>query len=407
VEELSFDGLLAVCAVAFVAPLALGFAPRLRIPAVVLEIVGGIVIGPSVLGWVEVDAAIEVLALAGLAFLLFLAGLEIDIRRLRGGLLRNAGVAFALSFVLALIAGVALDAGGLADTPLLVAIILVSTSLGIVVPVLQDAHEASSRFGQLVIGAASVADFAAVLLLSLFFSREATGTDTKLMLIGTFALLIAVVAVAVMRAERSMGISRVLLRLQDTTAQIRIRGAFLLLIAFVALAESFGLEVILGAFAAGVILGGIDRDEMDTHPQFHLKLQAVGFGVFIPVFFVSSGLRFDLGAVFESASSIASVPVFLLCLLAVRGLPVLLYRELDRRRKLVAALLQATSLPFIVAATQIGLDLDLLDPETSSSLVFAGLLSVVAFPAAALALLTADPNTKGGAPCPMTPATPT
>jgi Kef-type K+ transport system membrane component KefB len=134
VEELSFDGLLAVCAVAFVAPLALGFAPRLRIPAVVLEIVGGIVIGPSVLGWVEVDAAIEVLALAGLAFLLFLAGLEIDIRRLRGGLLRNAGVAFALSFVLALIAGVALDAGGLADTPLLVAIILVSTSLGIVVP---------------------------------------------------------------------------------------------------------------------------------------------------------------------------------------------------------------------------------------------------------------------------------
>jgi Kef-type K+ transport system membrane component KefB len=174
-----------------------------------------------------------------------------------------------------------------------------------------------------------------------------------------------------------------LLRLQDTTAQIRVRGAMVLLIGFAAAAEQLGLEVILGTFAAGAILALADPDQKMTHPDFRRKLEAIGFGVFIPVFFVTSGVRFDLGALGGSA---AMVPLFLAALLVVRGLPALLY-GLDRRETVAAGLLQATSLPFLVAATAIGQELGLMGPGEAAALVGAGLVSVLLFPAAGLALL--------------------
>ena len=187
-----FGDLLIVVAVAFAAPFALGLFPRLRLPSVVLEIIAGIVIGPSVLGLVEVDQSIEVVALIGLAFVLFLAGLEIEFDKLRGQALRLTLAGFALSFALALIVALGLEAGGLVETPLLVAIILCATSLGVLIPVLKDAGEISTTFGQLIIGAATIADFGAIILLSLFFSGEG-GVGSTLLLLGALALLAVVV----------------------------------------------------------------------------------------------------------------------------------------------------------------------------------------------------------------------
>jgi Kef-type K+ transport system membrane component KefB len=387
-SEISLSGLVIVAAVAFTAPLLLGLAPALRLPSVVLELVAGIAIGPAGFGWVELDAPIEVLSLVGLAFLLFLAGLEIEFDRLRGRRLELTAVGFVVSFGLAVLIGVGLGAVGQVDTPLLVAIILVATSLGVVVPVLKDSDQLSSDFGQLVIAAASIADFGAVILLSLFFSREATSTTTKIVLLVGFFLAALALLAALLGAERSVRLSGVLLRLQDTTAQIRVRGAFLLLVAFVALAERLGLEVILGAFLAGAILTLVDRDRMMTHPRFRVKLEAAGFGVFIPIFFVTSGIQFDLDALFASATTLARVPIFLGALLLVRGLPALLYaRTIGTRLALVAGLLQATSLPFIVAASMIGIELGLLDEATGAALIAAGLLSVLIFPLLALTIV--------------------
>src|SRR5438046_3247478 len=206
------------------------------------------------------------------------------------------------------------------------------------------------------IAAASIADFGSFILPSLFFSgRGSTDTAGKLILLGIFALLVVLIGLVIAGVEHSRGLSRVLLRLQDTTAQIRVRGAFVLLIGFVAIAENVGLETILGAFAAGAVLSLIDRDQTMTHPEFRLKLEAAGFGIFIPVFFVTTGLRFDVNALFSSASTVARIPLFLLALLIVRGLPALLYsRLIGRQKALIAGVSQATSLPFIVAATQIG-----------------------------------------------------
>ena len=386
--ELDLSGLLIVVAVAFLAPLLLGLAPALRLPSVVLELVAGIVIGPSVLGWVEVDEPIRVLALIGLAFLLFLAGLEIEFDRLRGRRLTLVLVGFAASFVLAVVVGLGLQAAGQVEDALFVAIVLVATSLGVVVPVLKDARKLGSDLGQLVVAAASVADFGAVILLSLFFSRESAGLGAQVVLLGGFALATVAALVVLLGLGRSMVFTPVLERLQDTTAQIRVRGAFLLLVGFSALAVGLGLEVILGAFLAGAVLTLVDRDRAMTHPDFRRKLEAAGYGMFIPVFFVTSGVLFDLDALFASGSTVVLVPLFLAAILVVRGLPALVYRSaLGRLETGVAGLLQATTLPFIVAAVMIGIDLGALDEATGAALIAAGLLSVLVFPLLALTLL--------------------
>jgi Kef-type K+ transport system membrane component KefB len=191
----------------------------------------------------------------------------------------------------------------------------------------------------------------------------------------------------------------VLLRLQDTTDQIRIRGAFVLLAVFAALAERLGLEVILGAFLAGALLTLVDSNKMLTHPRFRTKLEAIGFGVFVPFFFVTSGLRFDLAALVASPATLARVPLFLAALLRVRGAPALLYRSLvGGRRTVVAGLLEATTLTFIVAATQIGQALGLMGAATAAALVAAGLLSVLLFPLGALTLLQRAGQPAAGPP---------
>src|ERR671914_111929 len=368
----SFTDLLVVVAVAFAPPFLLGLFPRLRLPSV------------------EVDQVIEVLALVGLGFVLFLAGLEIEFEKLRGSVLRLTALGFVVSFAIAVVVALGLSAGGLVETPLLVAIILCATSLGVIVPVLKDSGEIASPFGQLIVAAASIADFGAIILLTLFFSGEG-GVGSTLLLLGALLVLAAVVFATVRGAEHSMRIKADLLRLQDTTAQIRIRAAIALFVGFAAVAEELGFEVILGTFIAGAIISLLDRDEVMTHPDFRRKLEAIGFGFFIPVFFVTSGVRFDLDALLAEPSNLAMLPIFLAALSLGRGLPALLYsRVLDSRQTAIAGLMQATSLPFIVAATAIGLELGLVDAAESAALIGAGLFSVLLFPLLGLSLLRRD-----------------
>jgi len=187
--EIEFTNLLVVVAVGFTAPLLLGLAPGLRFPAVVLEIVAGIIVGPAVLGWVEIDEPVRVLSILGLATLLFLAGLEIDYDRLRGRVARLAGGGFVLSFAIAVAVGLLLRATDTVNDALFIAIVLSATSLGVVIPVLKDSGNIETPFGQLVIAAASIADFVTIILLTLFFSEEASSTTATLLLLGAFIVL--------------------------------------------------------------------------------------------------------------------------------------------------------------------------------------------------------------------------
>ena len=384
---LSFADLLAVLVVAVAAPLLAAVIPRVRLPGVVLELVAGIVLGPAVLGWVEPDELVRAVATIGLAFLLFLAGLEIDVAELPRPLLRTAGLGFGLTLGLGLAVGAVLLAVGWADDPVFVAVVLSATSLGLVVPVLKDAGQAEAPLGQLVIAAATVADLSGVVLLSVLFSESDGGTASRAVTIGIFVAVVAAVAVALADAGRNARIDALLVRLQDTTAEIRVRLAAVVLIGFAALAMAVGLETILGAFVAGVVLRATDR-QASTHPAFRLKLDAVGYGFVIPVFFVFSGLTFDLASLTGNPAALARVPVLLAGLLVARGVPALAYRRaIGGRATLAAALLQATSLPFLVTAAAVGSAIGAVDPVTAAALVAAGLASVVLFPLSALALL--------------------
>src|SRR6266498_2680169 len=228
----SFSSVAVIAVIALIAPLAVAFT-RLRLPAIVVEILLGIVVGPQVLGWASNDEPVQVLSLIGLAFLLLLAGLEIDFNRLRGRLLRLTALGYLVSFGIALVGGYGLRAGDLVRSPLLIAIILSATGLGIILPILKDAGETSKPFGQVVVAGASIAEVGPIVLLSLFFSGESGGIGDKLVLLIGFFLFVLAVGGAIIGAERSMRLSATFLRLQDTTAVIRVRGAFLLLALFV------------------------------------------------------------------------------------------------------------------------------------------------------------------------------
>ncbi len=386
--QLSFANLAICLSIAFSSRLLLGLVPRVRLPGEVVEIALGIILGPAVLGWVEVDEPVKILALVGLAFTLFLAGLELDLSRLRGSLLRVAGAAMAVSAGLAVVVSVLLSAVGLIADARLVAVALCATSLGLVVPVTKQGGFKDRQLGQLVIAGATLGDFGAIIALSLLFSRDAATASTRFTLLAVFVSLIALVVWAIRAGGRRMRIEDVITRLADTTAQIRIRGVVLLIIAFAFLAERTGLETILGCFVAGAVIGTVDRDGARNHPLFRVKLDAIGFGFLVPIFFVSAGIRFDLRALLDDSSTLALVPVFLIALLVVRGVPALLYRGqlASRREVVIAGLLQATSLPFIVTATMIGVEIGALTAGVAAAFVGAGLLSALIFPVVALTL---------------------
>jgi Kef-type K+ transport system membrane component KefB len=390
---MSFDNLLIVAVVAAAVPLLLGFAPRVPIPGPVVEIIAGIVLGPAVLGVVHVDQTVQTASVLGLGFLLFLAGLEIDIHQFRGPKARRALDGLAVTVVLGIAVGYGLQAVGLAKNPLLVGIALMATSLGLVVPILKDAGVAGRGAGQLIIAGASAGEVTSVVLLSVFFSERGGALGGRLLLLGLLVLFALVVVVAVRGAEHSMRITSVIDRLADTTAQIRVRLAVLLLIGLAAVAAKLGFEAILGAFIAGALLRLVDPDAERTHPQFRVKLEGIGFGFLIPVFFVTSGLTFDLHQLTDHPATLLRVPLYLALLLVVRGIPALLYRStLTRRETIAAALLQASSLPFIVAATQIGLAVGAVTAANAAALVAAGLVSVLVYPVIALQLLpSAEP----------------
>jgi Kef-type K+ transport system membrane component KefB len=396
-----FANLFAVVAVAFLVPFVLGLLPSVRLPGVVLEIAVGIVIGPSVLGWVEADLAVEVLALVGLAFLLLLAGLEVDLDRLRGRSLVRPALGMALSVGLAVAVAAGLGAAGLVGSPLLVAIILVTTALGVVAAVLKDAGVVATPLGQLVVASATLADVSAILLLSLLFSGTEGGPGATVALLVGLVLVAVLLAVAVPRTGMLPRVAGAFARLADTTAQIRVRGAVVLLVGFTALATAVGIEAILGAFLAGLLLGRLDRDGLREHPRFRAKLDGIGYGFLIPVFFVAAGLQFDLASLLADPGALVLVPLFLAAMLLARGVPAVLYRGLVTSREVaVAGLLQATSLPFVVTATAIGRELDLLSPAVAAAMVGAGLLSVLLFPPAALRLV---PPPAAGARHPTAP----
>jgi Kef-type K+ transport system membrane component KefB len=389
-QGLAFDDVLIVMVVAVAVPLVLGMFPSLPIPSSVVEIAAGIVIGPALLNWVTDDQVLSIFSQLGVALLLFLAGLELDFAKLRGRPLQLGLVGFVASLVIGLALALPLGGTDVIVDPLLLAVILSATSLGIVCPVLKDAGILDSHAGTFVVAACSVAEFGSIVALSMFFSPSgSTGVETVLNLV---VLVLVVALIAYLGSRRGPWRARVdsvIVRLQDSSAQLRVRVAMLLMIALLVVSEGLGFDAILGSFLAGALLSAVtDPAREDEFGQVRHKLEGIGFGFFVPIFFVATGLSFPVDQLFSDWSTALRVPLFFAMLTIARGIPVLfLRRDLRRAELLPSAFLQATSLSFIVVATQIGVELGELRPINAASLVAAGMLSVLLFPALALRLL--------------------
>ncbi|MFD7573852.1 cation:proton antiporter [Streptomyces sp. NPDC059810] len=375
--------LILIMAIAVLAPLlAYGVGRRLPVPLVIFEILLGILIGPDVLDWARPDALIDGLSELGLAMLIFLAGYEIEFGKVRGDTLRRSVWAWLAALALGLATGVLL--GGGYTKGVFIGVALTSTALGTVLPVLRDSGDLHGRFGSVVMAFGAVGEFGPIIAMALLLSGRGAAEST--VLLAVFAALTAGAVFWALR-PRPPWFSRIIAKTLHTSGQFAVRFVFLLLALMLGASEALGLDILLGAFAAGLVTRLVLTGAApESGPQILEKIEGVGFGFLVPVFFVVTGIEFDLASLLDGGRTLLLLPVFLLLFLAVRGGPIwfLAPRDLDRRDRGGLVLYGSTALPLVVAITTIGVDEKTMTAGEAAALVGAGMLSVLVFPLVAL-----------------------
>ncbi len=380
IDATSFFVVVLIAAVASVTVTAL--EPRLVVPVVVVELTLGIVVGPDVLSIASPSPLIEFMGDLGLGMLFFFAGYEIDFARIRGVSLRLATVGWLLSVALAYGIGGLLELAGVVLSLVYTGSAMATTAIGTLIPILSDAGEIRTRFGTYLLGAGAAGEFGPILVITLALS-----TVDPLKSAVILAAFVALSVVSAIAAVRSLKVGwGALERTLESSSQLAVRLAVLLMFALLALAHSLGLDVLLGGFAAGIIV----RLALRGHAVevFESKLTAIGYGFLIPFFFVVSGMQFDLHALTATVSGPAKLVLFLALFLLVRGTPALLLyrRRLDLRDRVALAFFSATQLPLVVAVTSVAISAGEMLPSTASALVGAAVLSTLIYPIVGLRL---------------------
>jgi Kef-type K+ transport system membrane component KefB len=376
--------LVLIALAAVLAPVISELSGPLAIPEIVIQIGFGILLGPYVLNLAHVDNLVTGLSDLGLTYLIFLAGYELDLKRIRGRPLELATAGWGISLVIGLITAFVLVSAGLVLDTVVVGLALTTTAMGTLVPILRDAEVTNTRFGSLITAIGTVGEFGPIVAVALFLTRK-DPTLTSLLLL--LFITVAVVTVLFAARDQPPRLVSMLNRHLESSAQLPVRLSLLLIVLLVLLAETLGLDVLLGAFAAGIVVRLFSASSESE--AIRAKLEAIGFGFLIPIFFVVTGIQFDLHVFIKHPASLWRVPVFLALMLVARGGPVyLLYRkELRPQERLPMALLSATALPIIVVITSIALEEGRMVEVNAASLVAAGMLSVMVFPVASLGLL--------------------
>jgi Kef-type K+ transport system membrane component KefB len=392
------ETLLVAAFVAALAPLVVALLPGPRAPQVVVLLAGGVLIGPEVLGWAG-RPAIDLLANVGLGFLFLLAGYELDLRLFRERPGRLAMVAWLVTVALAAATVGVLAAVGFVEAFVPVALGLTTTALGTLLPILRDNDMLGGRFGRYLLAAGAVGELFPVFAIALFL-----GASNKFVALASLVAvgLLALVLSFAPRLVRGNRLERILQEGEGSTAQTTIRWTVVLLLLLLVIAEEFGLDVVLGAFLAGIVLRRWAPG--DAH-SLEDKLDAIGYGFFIPLFFVASGMSLDIRSIGEAPLRLL---VFFVLLLVVRGVPALfLYRnDLPPAQRVQTMFLTATALPLLVALAEIGLRNGTMLRENAAALVGAGALSVLVFPMAAVAIERRRRAGEGPAAAPAAEAPP-
>lgn len=391
-EDLSFVPLLLVVLLAFLVPFVLARFRRLRLPIVVGEILAGIAIGRSGLGLVaEHEPMLDLLAEFGFVFLMFLSGMEIDFSNLeifmaRKGTVKKrwnpvnlGGLSFVFTLVLSVGLSFVLVGFGLVRNPWIMALILSTTSLGVVLPVLKEGGLTGGQFGQTVLIAALIADFATMLLITVGVAALSSGITLDILLVGLlFVAFFLMYHFGMFFFNRIKAVRRILEELSHASAQIKVRAAFAMMLIFVVFSEVLGAEVILGAFLAGAIIALLRTPE---DAELTPKLEAIGFGFFIPIFFIMVGVDFNLDALLSSPQAMLLAPLLLLGAIVVKILPSLLFRlNFSWRETFAAGSLLSARLSLIIAASAIGLRLGVISEPVNAGIILVAILTVTGAP---------------------------
>ncbi len=383
-EHNPFVALLLITGLALIVPVLASRFRRIQLPIVVGEIIAGIIIGKSGFNLVEPSQTLTFLAEFGFAYLMFLSGLEIDFnilmsqnrdteQRSFSQPLPLALLIFVGTLVLALFGGLGLSMLGIAQNPFIVGLILSTTSLGVVVPVLKEQQLLGSLYGQHLLVTSSVADFASLVIFTMVIAIRSIGLTLDLLLVLALLLIFVMAARLVHRFAAVPVLRRLLNELSSATAQIRIRGAFALMVAWVVLAEALGVELILGAFLAGAIAGLITDPYDDSSRE---KLDAIGYGFFIPIFFIMVGVNFNLRVLVESSQALLLVPILITIAFAVKMIPGLLFRlNFSWRETFAGGILLSSRLSLIIAASAIALEIGAISEAVNSAVVLLAVVS--------------------------------
>src|SRR3990172_6480336 len=387
-----------ILVVAVLAPLLAEIPLGFRVPVVVLEVVLGIVIGPHVLGLVQFEGFVAVMFLIGMAATLFMAGMELDFSEIRGRPLSLAAGGWTVSVLLGVAIVGLLHVIPQVDAPLMVTLALCTTGLGVMVPVFRDGGQLETAFGRLFMAAGTLGEIGPIVAMSLMLSTQYSTWQE----IGFLFALLAIVGMAVVVGVRARPpkLLALLGRHMHASTQLPVRISLLVLAALIGLADQFGFERILGAFAAGMVVGQATRGE--DGKAFREKIEAVSFGWFYPFFFVGTGVKFDITALGQDLTTMLLVPAFAVLFLVIRGAPVFLYRDaIASAQRLPFALAAAVpSLSIIVVITEIGVLAKTMNPDVAAALIGAALLAVLLFPTIAGVMLQriAAPHAVGGSP---------
>ena len=385
--HLHIPSLLVVLAAAVVAPLLGELTRRIGLSIVVLELALGVAIGPQGLGWAAAEGVVPPIATVGMAFLFFLAGLEVELEAIRGKPLRLALAGWVACLPLSFAIAYAGRALGLFDAWIVVGIALSTTALGVLMPMMRDSGMLETPFGRLVMAAGVVGEIGPILLMSLLLSRR-NSAGLQLVLAFAFVAIVLLVAWSLLRGVAAPPFLRLLRRTMTQASQLPVRVAMLLLGALVVTAEDFGLDLALGALAAGMIVKlAVKGAPNDLLQQ---KLDAVGFGFLLPVFFIANGMQLDVAAVFASGPGLLRTAALFGALIVVHLPLMLMSRRIGTGRESVAlGLYAATTLSLIVAMTDVAVKTGAMQPQEAGPLVVAGVLSVVLFPMLASVVLGA------------------
>ena len=379
--HIDLAALVTITALAASAPIVADLVPRPTPPLVVVEIFLGIIVGPPLLGLTHVTPIADLLSQFGLAFLFFLAGFELEPERVRGLPARLAVTTWLISLALAFGLAAGLEAAGVIVNYLFVGCALTTTALGTLTPILRDTGELEEEFGAFVMASGAVGELGPIVLIALLLT-SATNRGVSAILLVLFALLAVLAAIAAPHV-RPHRIVVVIERTMEATGQLAVRLSVFVLAALVYLTSRLGLDLVLGAFSAGMLVSIAAGPE--SRRLLQPKLDAVAFGVFVPIFFVVTGMRFDLHAVVGEAAGVEKLVLFLGLMLVVRGLPtyVLSHRALPGPDRRALALYASTGLPLIVAVTTLGVAAGQMRASTAAGLVGAGMVSVLVYPVVA------------------------